>query len=71
MYADTNLAPMASNRSMMDRMGSYLAEFHDCRLERRDVLRLSEMDDHLLKDVGLTREQVLRGKPRPFRHLVA
>ena len=70
MYADTNFAPMTSNRSMMERMSSHLAAFRNYRLERRDVLRLSGMDDHLLKDVGLTREQVLLTKPRPFHHFV-
>ena len=33
---------------------------------RRDVQRLCEMDDHILRDIGLTRAQVLREARKPF-----
>lgn|GEM_PF-3593578 len=42
-------------RRFMGRMGRYLIGNHRRRAEAR---RLMEMDDHLLADIGLTREDV-------------
>lgn len=70
MYADTNIAPAVISRPLKDRLGSYVAALRDYRRERRDLIRLSQLDDHRLRDIGVTRDEVLRSRPRPFRHFV-
>ena len=34
--------------------------------ERTHSRRLCELDDHILRDIGLTRDALLRKVPRPF-----
>ncbi len=34
---------------------------------RRELRRLAELDDRLLRDIGITREEALRGRPDPDR----
>jgi uncharacterized protein YjiS (DUF1127 family) len=68
MYADTNIAPAVWSHPLKDRLGSYLAALRTYRRTRRDLLRLSEMSDHTLGDIGLTRDEVRCLKPASFRH---
>ena len=70
MYSDMNIAPAILSNPLEDRMSSIFAAFRNHHRERMDLMRLSNLEDHLLKDMGLTREQVLRSKPRPFRHFI-
>ena len=37
-------------------------------LRRRQMIRLSEADDHLLADIGITREDVRWALDQPFSH---
>ena len=40
------------------RMRGAYRSFHNYRAERRAVLTLGMMDDHLLKDIGISRSQI-------------
>jgi uncharacterized protein YjiS (DUF1127 family) len=74
MYTDTNIAPAiapaALSRPLKDRVVSYLAALRDHHRETLDLIRLRDMDDHMLSDIGVTRDEALRSMPRPVRHFV-
>jgi uncharacterized protein YjiS (DUF1127 family) len=70
MYTDTNIAPAPSSSQIKDRLVSYLAALRDHHLERREVFRLREMDEHRLRDIGVTGSEARHAQPRPFRDFV-
>lgn len=70
MYTDTNIAPVVSSNQIKGRIVSYLAALRDHHLEQKEVLRLREMDEHRLRDIGVTRSEARRAQPRPFRDFV-
>lgn len=58
MYSDAIHAPAAVIRSLGDRIGSFVAAIDARQRAKRDRVRLSQMSDHMLKDIGLTRYDV-------------
>jgi len=64
MYADATSAPLESGREsgrwLKDGIGSFFAALRAHDQARRDLNRLSQMPDHMLKDIGLTRGDVRR-----------
>ena len=70
MYANTDIASAGSRRRLKERLGSCLAAIGAYHNARRDRIRLSQMSDHMLSDIGLTRDDVRYMKPAPFRHFV-
>jgi uncharacterized protein YjiS (DUF1127 family) len=70
MYTDTYIAPETLSIKITDRIVSYLAALRDHHLERREVFRLREMDEHRLRDIGVTGSEARHAQPRPFRDFV-
>jgi uncharacterized protein YjiS (DUF1127 family) len=58
MYADANSVPTALSRPLSIRLSSYAAALVANHRARIDRTRLSEMSDHILRDIGLTRGDV-------------
>ncbi len=52
--------PAASFRPMRDRAGRAFAAYLDRANARRQLRRLRMLDDHMLRDIGITRDD-LRG----------
>ena len=65
MYSDATSAPTDSNRWLKDRFGSFFAALRAHDQARRDLIRLSQMPDYLLRDMGLTRGDVRHLSRRP------
>lgn len=55
--------PLSSRHDMFRRMWRVLRRWHQRHTQR---LHLDELDDHRLKDLGLTREAVGRECAKPF-----
>jgi uncharacterized protein YjiS (DUF1127 family) len=56
------LGPALSRRrgfSLRDRLSAFVGRIVISARKRRDYRILMEMDDHLLKDIGVTRDQVM------------
>ena len=45
-------------------LGNFLRKLHLSLVHRRDRRRLALLDDHLLRDIGITRQAALRGAER-------
>lgn len=58
MQSDASFAPVASIRSLKDRVGSFVAAAHAIRRARRDRDDLLQMSDQMLDDIGLTRDDI-------------
>lgn len=58
MYSEAASAPTYSNRWLKDRIGSFFAARRAHDQARRDLIRLSQMPDYILRDIGLTRGDV-------------
>jgi len=69
MFASTNALPINPGRSL-DRLRSYLAVVQRRSLEKRSIKQLQNLDDRMLRDIGVTRGEALRAKPRPFQQIV-
>ena len=70
MFASTNALPINPGRSLRDRLSSYLAAVERHSLEKRSIKQLQNLDDRMLRDIGVTRVEALRAKPRPFLQIV-
>ncbi len=69
MYSDATSAPADSTRWLKDRIGSFFAALRAHDQVRRDLNRLSQMPDYMLKDIGLTRGDLRRIRRTPVRYL--
>ena len=69
MYADTTLAPAVSGRRLRDQIGSLVAAVRAYDQARRDQIRLSQMPDQMLRDIGLTRDDVRYIRRTPYYYL--
>lgn len=58
MYSDVTSAPTDSNRWLKNRIGSFFAALRAHDQARRELIRLSQMPDYLLRDIGRTRGDV-------------
>jgi uncharacterized protein YjiS (DUF1127 family) len=58
MYSEATSAPTDPNRWLKDRVGSLFAALRAREQARRDLIRLSQMPDYMLRDIGLTRGDV-------------
>ncbi|HMQ92837.1 MAG TPA: DUF1127 domain-containing protein [Amaricoccus sp.] len=58
MHADLTITQTRSGRTLMDRLGSFLATLHSRRNARRDMARLSQMSEQMLRDIGVTRDEL-------------
>jgi uncharacterized protein YjiS (DUF1127 family) len=56
------IPPIRRNAGLRRVMG-LLRDWRECAHSGR---RLYELNDHLLRDIGLTRDALLREAPRPF-----
>ena len=70
MHADTKIAPAVPSRSRQDRLASCLATLRGWHHARRDMIRLSEMSDDTLRDIGVTRDEVRRLTRVPLRFFI-
>ena len=70
MHTNTLSAPTPSGRPLRDRLASCFGAFGASLAIRRDLIRLSQMNDHMLSDIGLTRDQARSARPAPFPHFV-
>lgn len=59
-------APAARPQDLSDRLRGLVALTALWAARRRQRRELRELDDRLLRDIGLTREQVLREAAKPF-----
>ena len=71
MHTSTLTAPAPSNRPRRDRLASCVAALGAYLNMRRDLIRLSQMSDHMLSDIGLTRDQARSARPARFPHFVS
>ena len=62
-FASAPRAGRAAHSSVRPSLWQRIAAWNRVARERR---RLLEMDDHILKDIGLTREEAYREAMRPF-----
>ena len=60
MSSNVMALPAAPSRPIRDRLGAALAACLDHANARRQLRRLRDLDDHMLKDIGVTRAD-LRG----------
>ena len=60
MQTDFMSLPAASFRPMRDRLGAAVLAYLDRANARRQLHRMRALDDHLLRDIGITRAD-LRG----------
>lgn len=67
MHADMNAVRAVASRSLRDRLGSYFAARRAYRDGQRDLARLLGVGDHILRDIGVTRDEVFRLRQVPFR----
>ncbi|MCB1371830.1 MAG: DUF1127 domain-containing protein [Rhodobacteraceae bacterium] len=58
MYADMTITRTGSGRTLKDRLEGFLATLHSRREARRDMARLSQMSEQMLRDIGVTRDEV-------------
>ncbi len=58
------LPPRRRPRRLLTWLSGALARRAEDEVMRRSLKRLAEYDDHLLDDIGMTREQALRCAPR-------
>ena len=70
MSAPTKALPINPGRSLRDRLKSYLAVVQRRSLENRSIKQLQNLDDRMLRDIGVTPGEALRAKPRPFQQIV-
>jgi len=56
------IPPIRRNAGLRRVMGL----LRDWRERAHSGRRLYELNDHILRDIGLTRDALLRGAPRPF-----
>jgi uncharacterized protein YjiS (DUF1127 family) len=69
MPSDASSAPTDSNRLLKARFGSFFAALRARDQARRDLTRLSQMPDHMLSDIGLTRADVRHVRRTPVHRL--
>jgi uncharacterized protein YjiS (DUF1127 family) len=69
MYADTPLAPVVPGRRLRDHIVSFATAACARDQVRRDRIRLSQVPDHMLRDIGLTRDDVRHIRRTPPSHL--
>jgi uncharacterized protein YjiS (DUF1127 family) len=60
MYSEATSAPTDAHRWLRDRIGSFFAALRAHDQTRRELNRLSQMPDSMLKDIGLTRGDLRR-----------
>lgn len=65
MYALLSAVPLARNLPSLS-LASPLAKLARWRRIRRERLQLLELNDYMLSDIGLTREEASREAARPF-----
>jgi uncharacterized protein YjiS (DUF1127 family) len=71
MFASANASPVDPGHPIRDCLRSYFAALYRHSLDKRSVNQLQDLDDRMLRDIGVTREQALRARPRPLRHFVS
>ena len=69
----TILIPGLSSRRLFQRgaravLRGLLRSLWNGHRRRNDLSRLSEMDDHILRDIGISRSEVQRALDTPFWH---
>ena len=64
-----NVLSIESGRPFRDRIKALLAAFRVRSSEKRNIAKLQNLDDWILKDMGLTREEALRVRPRTLKEI--
>ena len=62
--SQTRSAPAGALQALVGRLHELLRRWND----RRKLLKVSELDDHLLFDIGVSREDVRWALDLPFSH---
>ncbi|TPE52679.1 hypothetical protein [Amaricoccus solimangrovi] len=70
MYADTNALRAAPRRSLGDRLRSHLAARLAHFRARRDMDRLLAAEEHILRDIGIGRDEILYRRRLPFSEFI-
>jgi uncharacterized protein YjiS (DUF1127 family) len=69
MYSEVTSAPTDSNRWLKDRIGSFVAAVRAYHQATQDRMRLAQMPDHMLSDMGLTRDDVRHIRRTPVLYI--
>lgn len=70
MHTDTTIAPARPVRSLMSHLIAYLVALGRHHREAQQLSHLRGLDDHILKDIGVTRNEAHIAKPQPLRHFL-
>jgi uncharacterized protein YjiS (DUF1127 family) len=70
MFITTNATSANLGRPVRAGLRAYFAAALRHSHEKHRVRELQQMSDRMLRDIGVTREQALRERPRPFRDFV-
>lgn len=69
MFTSTSTSPIKVGHPVRDRLKSYFAAVHRHSADKRSIRQLQKLDDRALRDIGVTRTEVLRTRPRPLLQL--
>jgi uncharacterized protein YjiS (DUF1127 family) len=69
MFTTANTLLINPGRPFRDRLKSDLATSRRRAFEKRSIAQLHKMDERMLKDIGLTRGDVIHARPRTLKEI--